>query len=68
METYFFHIIEQISNKALMGLKPNFVILIELRQKNLDPWIRPKVLVVTKHKKLLFMYLSENSKNLSIGL
>ena len=27
METYLFHIIEQNSNKALMGLIPNFVIL-----------------------------------------
>ena len=27
METYLFHIIEQISNKARMGLKLNFVIL-----------------------------------------
>ena len=68
METYLFRIIEQISNKALMGLKPNFVILSKLRRKNLGPWILPKILVITKHKKLLFLYLSENSKNLSIGL
>ena len=68
METYLFHIIEQISNKALMGLKLNFVISSKLRQKNLGPWIWPKILMVTKQKKLLFLYLSENSKNISIGL
>ena len=68
METYLFRIIEQISTKTLMGLKLNFVILSNLRPKNLGPWIWPKILVVTKHKKLLFLYLSENSKNLSMGL
>ena len=35
METYLFHIIEQISNKAPMGLKLNFVISSKLRPKNL---------------------------------
>ena len=68
METYLFHIIEQISNKALMGLKLNFVILSKLRRKNLGPWIWSKILVVTKHKKLLFLYLSENWNNSPMGV
>ena len=62
METYLFHIIEPKFEQSPYGFNTQF--LCDLRLKKLGPWIWLKILEVTKHKKLIFLYMSENQRTI----
>ena len=70
METYLFHIIEPKFEQSPYGFNTQFCyfkseqFLCDIRLKKFGPWILLKILEVTKHKKLIFLYMSENQRTI----